>query len=58
MQVLQLKESIKIAKGSIRLLETQLYDTNQFFIYGISDKSTLLSIEIKLANAKIDLARL
>ena len=57
-QILQLKESIKIAKESIRLLETQLYDTNQFFIYGISDKSALLSIEIKLANAKIDLARL
>ncbi len=56
-QILQNKESLKIAKESIKLLEIQLQVTTQFYLHGIGDKSAVLSIEVNLANAKIELAR-
>ena len=56
-KILENKESLKIAKDSIKLLEIQQAQATQFYVHGISDKSAVLSVEVNLANAKIDLSR-
>lgn len=56
-KILQNKQALKIANESIRLLETQLKQATQFYIHGINDKSAALSVEVNLANAKIQLTR-
>lgn len=56
-KILENKESLKIAKDSIKLLELQLAQATQFYVHGISDKSAVLSVEVNLANAKIELTR-
>ena len=55
-KILENKESLKIAKDSIKLLELQLAQATQFYVHGISDKSAVLSVEVNLANAKIEKA--
>ncbi|WP_181882303.1 TolC family protein [Helicobacter didelphidarum] len=56
-KILENKQALKIAQDSIRLLETQLNQATQFYMHGISDKSAALSVEVNLANAKIQLTQ-
>lgn len=56
-KILENKQALKIANESIKLLETQLNQATQFYIHGINDKSAALSVEVNLANAKIQLTR-
>lgn len=57
-KVLENKEALKNAKDSIQLLELQLKQAKQFLNYGISDKSAVLSVDVGLANAKIEYSKI
>lgn len=52
---LQAIDSIKIAKDSKKLLETQKQKAQQFYKQGIRAKNEVLSVEVLLANANINL---
>lgn len=52
--ILQLKESIRVSQDSIKLLENQLKQARSFYNQGISDKSSVLTVEVKLANAQVE----
>lgn len=52
-QILQARDNLAISTESIRLLELQRNQAEDFYKQGIRAKSDLLSVEVTLANAKI-----
>lgn len=52
-QILQAKDNLAISTESIRLLELQKTQAEQFYLQGVKAKSDLLSVEVMLANAKV-----
>lgn len=52
-QILQARDNLAISTESIRLLELQRNQAEEFYKQGIRAKSDLLSVEVTLANAKI-----
>ncbi|WP_394953899.1 TolC family protein [uncultured Helicobacter sp.] len=52
-QILQAKDNLAISTESIRLLELQKSQAEQFYLQGVKAKSDLLSVEVMLANAKV-----
>lgn len=52
-QILQARDNLAISTESIRLLELQRSQAEEFYKQGIRAKSDLLSVEVTLANAKI-----
>ena len=52
-QILQARDNLAISTESIRLLELQKSQAQQFYLQGVKAKSDLLSVEVMLANAKV-----
>lgn len=54
-QILLAKGLLETSKESAKLLELQLSQANQFYKQGISAKNNVLSVEVSLASAKLDI---
>lgn len=54
-QILLSKGLLETSKESAKLLELQLAQANQFYKQGISAKNNVLSVEVSLASAKLDI---
>lgn len=52
-EILQARDNLAISTESIRLLELQKAQAEQFYLQGVKAKSDLLSVEVMLANAKV-----
>lgn len=52
-KILQARDNLAISTESIRLLELQKAQAEQFYLQGVKAKSDLLSVEVMLANAKV-----
>lgn len=52
-EILQARDNLAISTESIRLLELQKTQAEQFYLQGVKAKSDLLSVEVMLANAKV-----
>lgn len=54
-QILLTKGSLDISKESAHLLELQLKQAEQFYKQGISAKNSVLSVEVSLASARLEI---
>lgn len=54
-QILLAKGLLETSEESAKLLELQLAQANQFYKQGISAKNNVLSVEVSLASAKLDI---
>lgn len=54
-QILLAKGLLETSQESAKLLELQLSQANQFYKQGISAKNNVLSVEVSLASAKLDI---
>ncbi|RDU68999.1 TolC family protein [Helicobacter brantae] len=54
-QILLAKGLLETSKESAKLLELQLSQANQFYKQGISAKNNVLSVEVSLASANLDI---
>lgn len=54
-QILLAKGSLEISKESAHLLELQLKQAQQFYKQGISAKNNVLSVEVSLASARLEI---
>lgn len=54
-QILLAKGLLETSKESAKLLELQLSQANQFYKQGISAKNNVLSVEVSLASARLDI---
>ena len=52
-QILEARDNLAISTESIRLLELQRAQAEDFYLQGLKAKSDLLSVEVMLANAKV-----
>lgn len=55
-QILLAKGALEIARESTHLLERQLKQAEQFYKQGISAKNNVLSVEVSLASARLDMS--
>lgn len=53
-QILEARNNLAIATESVRLLKSQQKQAQEFYSQGLKSKSDLLSVEVMLANAKVN----